>query len=191
MTVPSHRMPTSCESNRIGLIEARTRKACQCRLEICLWLTNARGTSHCSIYTPSAKWDWRSATSPDSHCRAKCYNICHCSIVSECPTIRSRNWEPTGSLSADEESEDEERIIKGCAHVFWAVGLKSDGGVDAACPSSNICSHEVIYGHLVPFPSVRLPIRRVNQHRVAAWQVAEYICDSEIELERLKNRRGL
>lgn len=65
--------------------------------------------------------------------------------------IRWRIREPTRNLGADEKGEDEERIIEGYAHVFWAVGLKSDGGVDAACPSNDICSHEVIYALLVTF----------------------------------------
>lgn len=52
--------------------------------------------------------------------------------------------ELTRNLGADEDGEDEKRIVEGWAHVFWTVGLKSDGAVDAACPSGGICGHEVI-----------------------------------------------
>lgn len=72
-------------------------------------------------------------------------------MLSEFLKFRSRNLEPTRNFSADKDGKDEKRIIEGYAHVFWAVGLESDGGVDAACPSSDICSHEIIYAPLVPF----------------------------------------
>ena len=51
---------------------------------------------------------------------------------------------PTGELISDEDSKDEEGIVEGWANVLWAMGLVSDGGVDASCPSSDICSHEII-----------------------------------------------
>ena len=82
--LPSHCMPASCKSNRIRLVETCTRKTCQRRLQVGLWLANARRASLCGIYTPSTEWDWRAATSSDSHCRAKCYNIGHCCTISAC-----------------------------------------------------------------------------------------------------------
>lgn len=72
-------------------------------------------------------------------------------MISNSPNIRRRDLEPTRNLSADEEGEDEERIVEGYADVFWVVGLKSDGGVNAACPSSHICGYEIIYALLVLF----------------------------------------
>lgn len=52
--------------------------------------------------------------------------------------------ERTRNLGADEDGEDEKRIVESRAHVFWTVGLKSDRAVDAARPGGDICGHEVI-----------------------------------------------
>ena len=52
--------------------------------------------------------------------------------------------EPTRELISYEDGKDEEGIVEGWANVLWAMGLESDGGVDASCSSSDICSHEII-----------------------------------------------
>lgn len=53
--------------------------------------------------------------------------------------------ELTGNLRADEKGEDKKRIIERYTFVFYAVGLKANGGVDTTCPRSDICRHEIIY----------------------------------------------
>ena len=52
--------------------------------------------------------------------------------------------EPTRKLISDEDGKDEEGIVEGWTNVLGAMGLESDGGVDASCPSSDIGSHEII-----------------------------------------------
>lgn len=64
-------------------------------------------------------------------------------MVSGLSNIRGVS-ERTRNLGADEDGEDEKRIVEGCAHIFWMVGLISDRAIDAACASGNICGHEVI-----------------------------------------------
>ena len=59
--------------------------------------------------------------------------------------------EPTGNFGTNEESEDKERIVECYPYILWTVGLKSNGGVNAACSRSDIRSHEVIYKVLVLF----------------------------------------
>lgn len=67
------------------------------------------------------------------------------------PTFNGQKLELTGRFSADEEGEDKERIVEGYANILWAIGFETDGSVDTACPSSNICSHKVVYVFSVPF----------------------------------------
>ena len=73
-------------------------------------------------------------------------------MLSKFLEFQSRNLEPTRNFSAEEDGKDEKRIIEGYAHVFWAVGLESNGGIDTAGASCDICRHEVICASSVYFP---------------------------------------
>ena len=65
--IPSHRVTTSCEGNRILLAKSSARKISQCRLEIRFWFTNSTRPRPCRIDAAAAEGYIGTATVTDSY----------------------------------------------------------------------------------------------------------------------------